>query len=77
MAPFTELLATLTAGLFAGTAVYITFVEHPVRVSCGPGVAVTEVRPSYQRATVLQVALAVVGTSPLLLAGARWEGLGG
>ncbi len=74
MAPLTELLATLTAGLFAGAAVYVTFVEHPARVSCGPGVAVTEFRPSYQRATVMQVALAVVGT---LAALARWGGVGG
>ena len=74
MAPLTELLATLTAGLFAGAAVYITFVEHPARVSCGPGVAVTEFRPSYQRAAVMQAALAVVGT---LAALARWGAVGG
>jgi hypothetical protein len=26
-----ELVATLCAGLFAGAAIYITFVEHPAR----------------------------------------------
>jgi hypothetical protein len=74
MAPLAELLATLTAGLFAGAAVYITFVEHPARVSCGPRVAVTEFRPSYKRAAVMQAALAVVGT---LAALARWGAVGG
>jgi len=43
-------------------------------VSCGPGVAVTEFRPSYQRAAVMQAALAAVGT---LAAIARWGVVGG
>ena len=46
-----QLLATLSAGLFAGAAIYITFVEHPARMQCGTGLAVTEFGPSYKRAT--------------------------
>jgi hypothetical protein len=67
-------LATLTSSLFAGAAVYINLVEHPARLSCGTEIAARQWAPSYQRATVMQVSLAVVAT----LAGlARWLGGGG
>jgi hypothetical protein len=56
-----ELLATLCAGFFAGAAVYLTFVEHPARLECGPALALREFRPSYRRAAVMQVGLAAVG----------------
>jgi uncharacterized membrane protein len=64
-----ELLATLSAGLFAGAAVYINAVEHPARMSCGTALALTEWRPSYQRATLMQAPLAIVG---LLAAIGAW-----
>ncbi len=57
-----ESLAMLCAGLFAGAALYITFVEHPARMLCGTGLAVTEFAPSYKRATVMQASLASTGT---------------
>ena len=56
-----QLIATLSAGLFAGAAIYITFVEHPARMQCGTGLAVTEFGPSYKRATIMQAPLAAVG----------------
>ncbi len=56
-----QLIATLSAGLFAGAATYITFVEHPARMYCGTGLAVTEFAPSYKRATIMQAPLASVG----------------
>jgi len=68
------LLATLAAGLFAGAAIYLTFVEHPARVSCGSALAVTEFGPSYKRATVMQAPLALVGASAGI---ARWATGGG
>jgi uncharacterized membrane protein len=68
----TALLATLATGLFAGAAVYITLVEHPARMSCGVAVAVAEFRPSYQRATVTQASLAVIGSLAAL--GHWWQG---
>jgi hypothetical protein len=64
-----ELLATWTAGLFTGAALYITLVEHPARLSCGPEIAVTEFRPSYKRAAIMQATLALVGA---VSAVARW-----
>src|SRR5918994_313191 len=56
-----ELIATFCAGLFAGAALYITFVEHPARLECGTALAATEFVPSYRRATVMQASLAAVG----------------
>jgi len=69
MSPLLEILATLAAGLFTGAALYVTAVEHPARVSCGSAVAVTEFRPSYERGSIMQASLAVIGArSP------RWYG---
>jgi uncharacterized membrane protein len=64
-----ELIATLCAGLFAGAALYITFVEHPARLECGTVLAATEFAPSYRRATIMQASLAALG---LVAAVAAW-----
>jgi hypothetical protein len=55
-----ELMGVLACTLFAGAAVYITAVEHPARLSCGTEIAASAWVPSYKRATVMQVPLAVV-----------------
>jgi hypothetical protein len=55
------IVATLCSGLFAGAAIYINAVEHPARLSCGTELALCEFAPSYRRATVMQVSLAVAG----------------
>ena len=55
-------LATLACALFAGAAVYITFVEHPARLSCGTEIAARQWAPSYKRATVMQASLAALAT---------------
>jgi Anthrone oxygenase len=54
-------LATACAGLFSGASLYVNLVEHPARLSCGPELAVREFAPSYKRATVMQVSLAMAG----------------
>jgi Domain of unknown function (DUF1772) len=76
-----ELLSTLSAGLFAGAAIYINIVEHPARMECGTPVALMEFAPSYRRATVMQVALAAVGflcaTATWLMSGSLWWLIGG
>ena len=73
------IVATASAGLFAGAAIYISVVEHPARVSCGAELALREFAPSYHRATVMQASLAVTGCATglwsawrLLTAGWRW-----
>ena len=55
------IVATVSAGLFSGAAIYINAVEHPARLSCGTELAVREFAPSYRRATVMQASLAVTG----------------
>ncbi|HJU74195.1 MAG TPA: DUF1772 domain-containing protein [Gemmatimonadaceae bacterium] len=65
------LIATICAGIFAGAALYITFVEHPARVSCGSALALREFAPSYRRATIMQAGLAIVGLFSALEAWSR------
>ena len=55
-----EFIATLSASLFTGASIYINLVEHPARMSCGTALAVAEFAPSYKRATVMQVLLALI-----------------
>jgi uncharacterized membrane protein len=54
-------LATFSCALFAGAGLYINAVEHPARTSCGMEVALTQWKPSYKRATLLQAPLAILG----------------
>ncbi len=56
-----ELAALLCTGLFAGAAIYVSLVEHPARLECGPALAIAEFGPSYRRGAVMQASLAVVG----------------
>ena len=56
-----QFLATFCAALFAGAALYINLVEHPARLGLDTAAAVAQWAPSYQRATLMQAPLAVVG----------------
>jgi uncharacterized membrane protein len=56
-----QFLATLSTCLFAGAAVYINLVEHPARMGCDTATAARVWAPSYQRATLMQASLAIVG----------------
>ena len=56
-----ELVALLCTGLFAGAAIYVSLVEHPARLECGPVLAIAEFGPSYRRGAVMQASLAVGG----------------
>jgi uncharacterized membrane protein len=69
------LLATLSAGLFTGAAIYINLVEHPARMECGTVLAVTHFAPSYRRAALMQASLAVVGLVSAVLAWLLGSGL--
>jgi hypothetical protein len=55
-----EFLATICAGLFAGAALYINLAEHPARMSLATRAAAEAWAPSYERATRMQVPLAVM-----------------
>jgi len=41
-----ESLAILASGLFAGAALYVSFVEHPARMLCGTTLALTNWPPA-------------------------------
>jgi len=60
LAELVGIVAALAASLFAGAAIYINLVEHPARMACGTELAARQFAPSYKRATVMQVSLAVV-----------------
>ena len=66
-----ENLAILATAVFTGAAIYVTFVEHPARLSCGSAIALAQWRPSYQRGTIMQASLAIAGA---LLGLASWWG---
>jgi hypothetical protein len=70
-----ELIAVLTATLFAGAAIYITVAEHPARLSCATEIAATQWAPSYKRATMMQAPLAIVAMAAGLSRGASGGGL--
>jgi hypothetical protein len=63
-----EFIAVLSCALFAGAAVYVTFVEHPGRMQGGAELAATEFAPSYRCATVMQASCAGLGVLSSLAA---------
>lgn len=56
-----EFVATLSAALFCGAAIYINLAEHPARMACDTMTAATVWEPSYKRATLMQASLAILG----------------
>jgi hypothetical protein len=55
-----EFIATVTAAIFAGAALYINLVEHPARMALDTNAAALQWAPSYQRATWMQAPLALI-----------------
>lgn len=70
-----ELVAALTASLFAGAALYINVAEHPSRMGLETRIAALQWAPSYNRATWLQAPLAILsflcGVAVWLLGGGK------
>ena len=58
---FFEIVSFIFTGLFAGVALYISFVEQHGRLASEPAVALAEWRFSYRRAAILQIVLVTVG----------------
>ena len=56
-----QFIAIVACSLFAGAAIYVSFVEHPARMECGTELATTVFGPSYRRAAVMQASLSAVG----------------
>ena len=71
---FFEVISFIFTGLFAGVALYISFVEQPARLAASTEVALREWRFSYKRAAILQIVLATTGV--LSAIGAFYMGRG-
>ncbi|MGH9373060.1 MAG: DUF1772 domain-containing protein [Vicinamibacterales bacterium] len=69
-----EGLALLSCTLFTGAAIYVNLVEHPARLACGTEIAITQFAPSYKRATVMQVALALIAGAASVTLGVQGGG---
>jgi uncharacterized membrane protein len=69
-------VASVAAGLFAGASVYVTVVEHPAWVECGPALAIKHFGPSSRRAAVMQGLLAVIGLVAGVAAWGQGSGAG-
>jgi hypothetical protein len=72
-----QFIATFCSAIFAGAALYINLVEHPVRLKLDTAVATAQWAWSYQRATLMQAPLAIAATLAalgawLLDAGVVW-----
>ena len=65
----TSIAALVFATLFAGAALYITFVEHPARLGLADRPLLAQWQPSYKRAFPIQSGLAFAGGVAGLIAG--------
>jgi|SRR5687768_17030206 hypothetical protein len=54
-------LALILASVFAGAALYVSLVEHPVRLTLDDRAALEEWKPAYKRGFAMQGPLAVAG----------------
>ncbi len=57
-----QFVAILAATFFSGAAIYINLAEHPARMECGTQLAAAVFGPSYRRAAVMQIILALAAT---------------
>ena len=69
-------VATVAAGLFAGASVYVSVVQHPAWIECGPALSIKEFGPSSRRAAVMQGVLAVIGLLASVVAWYQASGVG-
>ena len=69
-------IATVCCGVFAGAAIFVTYVQHPAAIEAGEGLAARLFPPLYRRAATMQASLAVVGSAAALIAWLAGSGFG-
>jgi hypothetical protein len=67
------LIALVTAALFTGTAVYVSFAEHPARMQLDDRAALTQWKPSYHRGAMMQAPLALISGAAGIWAWLHWR----
>ena len=58
---FAGQLALVTAAIFTGAALYVSFVEHPARLALDDRAMLAEWKPAYKRGFAMQASLAILG----------------
>ena len=61
-------LALMVSAIFAGAALYVTFVEQPARLTLDDDALLAEWKPAYVRGAIMQASLAILGCANGLLA---------
>jgi hypothetical protein len=69
-------IATVAAGVFAGASAYVSVVDHPARLECGPALAIKGLGPATRRAAAMQGALAMLGLVSSVVAWFQGSGIG-
>ena len=67
------LTALVTAALFTGAAVYVSFAEHPARMRLDDRNALAQWQPAYTRGAIMQAGLALVGGLAGVAAWYKWR----
>lgn len=67
------LLGLVTAALFTGASLYVSWAENPARIAAGGAAGLAQWRHSYPRAALMQAGLAIVSGLAGIAAWYRWR----
>ncbi|MES2442726.1 MAG: DUF1772 domain-containing protein [Pseudomonadota bacterium] len=67
------LLALVSAALFTGAALYVSFAEHPARMALDDRAALAQWKPAYTRGAIMQAGLALIGGLAGVAVWYKWQ----